>query len=358
MYAYIIRRLLIVPFLLFGVTILLFLMIGMLPEDARLALYLRDVPKNPGQAETLIKRYGLRDPIYVQYANWMFGREVEDPSTGVKEVKGGILRGDFGWSKSGSDTIANIISRRFPATIEMALWAIIPIVGVGIWMGVLAAVNHNKLIDQILRVFAIVGTSVPVFVFGLVALMIFYAKLQWFPPGRLTDWANAIVNSGDFVRYTSMNTFDALLNGRLDIFIDALRHLVLPILTLAYIQWALLLKVTRSSMLEALRQDYVTTARAKGLREKVVINRHARPNAMIPVVTISGFTIVGLLNGVVITETIYNYPGIGSIAAQAAVQLDVLTVLGFTLFNGIILLIANLVVDVLYAVVDPRVRLS
>ena len=358
MYAYIVRRLLIVPFLLFGVTILLFLMIGMLPEDARLALYLRDVPKNPGQAETLIKRYGLRDPIYVQYANWMFGREVEDPTTGKKEIKGGILRGDFGWSKSGSDTIANIISRRFPATIEMALWAIIPIVGVGIWMGVLAAVNHNKLIDQILRVFAIVGTSVPVFVFGLVALMLFYAKLQWFPPGRLSDWANVIVNSSEFVRYTSMNTFDALLNGRLDIFIDALRHLVLPILTLAYIQWALLLKVTRSSMLEALRQDYVTTARAKGLREKVVINRHARPNAMIPVVTISGFTIVGLLNGVVITETIYNYPGIGSIAAQAAVQLDVLTVLGFTLFNGIILLIANLVVDVLYAVVDPRVRLS
>ena len=358
MYAYIIRRLLIVPILLFGVTILLFLMIGMLPEDARLALYLRDIPKNPLQSETLMKLYGLRDPIYVQYANWMFGREITDPATGVKEVKGGLLRGDFGWSKSGSDTIAHIISRRFPATLELALWAIIPIIGVGIWMGVLAAVNHNKLIDQILRVFSIVGTSVPLFVFGLVALMIFYAKLQWFPPGRLTDWANAIVTGSDFVRYTSMNTFDALLNGRLDIFLDSLRHLVLPILSLAYIQWALLLKVTRSSMLEALRQDYVTTARAKGLSERVVINRHARPNAMIPVITISGFTIVGLLNGVVITETVYNYPGIGSIAAQAAVQLDVLTVLSFTLFNGIILLIANLVVDVLYAVVDPRVRLS
>lgn len=358
MYAYIVRRLLIIPILLFGVTILLFLMISMLDENERLALYLRDLPKNPKQAETLIKQYGLRDPIYVQYANWLFGREVTDPETGQKKISGGILRGDFGWSKSGSDTIANVISRRFPATLEMALWAIIPIVGVGIWMGVLAAVNHNKLIDQILRVFAIIGTSVPVFVFGLVALMILYAKLQWFPPGRLSDWANAIVTSDAFVRYTSMNTFDALLNGRLDIFFDALRHLVLPILTLAYIQWALLLKVTRSSMLEALRQDYVTTARAKGLKEKVVINKHARPNAMIPVVTVSGFTIVGLLNGVVITETIYTYPGIGSVAAQAAVQLDVLTVLGFTLFNGIILLVANLVVDVLYAVVDPRVRLS
>ncbi|CAG0931485.1 partial Oligopeptide transport system permease protein OppB, partial [Thermoflexales bacterium] len=117
-------------------------------------------------------------------------------------------------------------------------------------------------------------------------------------------------------------------------------------------------KITRSSMLESLRQDYINTARAKGLAEKNVINRHARPNALIPVVTVGGATVVGLLNGVIITETIYNYPGIGSVAAQAAASLDVLTVLGFTLFTGIILLLGNLIVDILYAVVDPRVRLS
>jgi peptide/nickel transport system permease protein len=358
MYAYIVRRLLVIPLLLFGVTILLFLMISLLSADTRLALYVRDLPKTNQQAETLKRRYGLYDPIYVQYANWMFGRETTDPNTGVTTVSGGVLRGDFGWSKSGADTIAHIIQRRFPATLELALWSIIPIVGIGIWMGVLAAVNHNKLIDQILRIFAIVGYSLPTFVFGLVVLMLFYARLQWFPPGRLSDWASQAVQLSSFVHYTSMNTFDALLNGRLDIFLDALRHLVLPILTLAYIQWALLLKVTRSSMLESLRQDYVTTARAKGLSERAVINRHARPNAMIPVITISGFTIVGLLNGVIITETIFNYPGIGSISAAAAVNLDVLTVLGFTLFNGIILLVANLIVDLMYAVIDPRVRLG
>ncbi len=358
MYAYIIRRLLLMPLLLFGVTILLFLMIGLLPEDARLALYLRDIPKNPAQAETLIRRYGLRDPIYVQYANWLFGREGEDPNTGKVAIHGGILRGDFGWSKTGSDTIANIISRRFPATMELALWAIVPIIGIGVWMGVLSAVKHNKWQDQSLRVFSIVGWSFPSFVVGLLLLMIFYARLQWFPPGRLSDWATIVVNSASFVRYTGMNTIDSLLNGRLDVFFDALRHLVLPILTLAYIQWALLLRITRSSMLESLRQDYVNTARAKGLTEKVVVNRHARPNALIPVVTVSGLVIVGLLNGVIITETIFNYPGIGSVAAQAAVQLDILTVLGFTLFTGIILLIGNLVVDVMYAIVDPRVRLS
>jgi peptide/nickel transport system permease protein len=358
MYAYIVRRLLLMPVLLFGVTILLFLMIGLLPEDARLALYLRDIPKNPKQAETLILQYGLRDPIYVQYANWLFGREGEDPNTGEVRIRGGILRGDFGWSKSGSDMVANIIARRFPATVELALWAIVPIIGIGVWMGVLAAVKHNKWQDQLLRVFAIVGWSFPSFVVGLLLLMVFYARLQWFPPGRLSDWASIVVNSAAFVRYTGLNTIDAILNARLDIFFDALRHLILPILTLAYIQWALLLKITRSSMLESLRQDYVNTARAKGLAEKIVVNRHARPNALIPVVTIGGATVVGLLNGVIITETIFNYPGIGSVAAQAAAQLDVLTVLGFTLFTGIILLVGNLVVDILYAVVDPRVRLS
>jgi peptide/nickel transport system permease protein len=358
MYAYIVRRLLLMPVLLFGVTILLFLMIGLLPEDARLALYLRDVPKTPAQANALAIKYGLRDPIYVQYANWLLGKEGEDPNTGEVKVRGGILRGDFGWSKTGSDTISNIIARRFPATVELALWAIVPIIVVGVWMGVTAAVKHNKWQDQALRVFSIIGWSFPSFVVGLLLLMFFYARLQWFPPGRLSDWATIVVNSEAFVRYTGLNTIDAVFNGRLDIFFDALRHLVLPILTLAYIQWALLLKITRSSMLESLRQDYVNTARAKGLLEKVVVNRHARPNALIPVVTIGGATVVGLLNGVIITETIFNYPGIGSVAAQAAVQLDILTVLGLTLFTGIILLVGNLVVDILYAVVDPRVRLS
>ncbi len=153
-------------------------------------------------------------------------------------------------------------------------------------------------------------------------------------------------------------TVDALLNGRFDIFLDALRHLVLPILTLAYINWALFLRVTRSSMLETLRQEYVTTARAKGVAERDVINKHARPNALIPVVTLAGFQVAVLLGGVVITETVFNYPGIGSAAAAAAAQLDVVTVLGFALFIGVILILANLVVDVMYAVLDPRVRLS
>jgi peptide/nickel transport system permease protein len=229
---------------------------------------------------------------------------------------------------------------------------------VGIYLGVQAAVHQNGFIDQAARIFSIVGTSFPTFVFGLLMLMIFYANLHWLPPGRVSDWASQVVHLSSFHHYTSLLTFDALLNGRFDIFLDAIRHMLLPILTLSYINWATFVRVTRSSMLETLRMEYVTTARAKGLRENDVINKHARPNAMIPVVTLAGFQVIGLLGGVVITETVFNYPGIGAAAASAAAQLDVVTVLGFALFDGLILIVANLVVDVLYAVIDPRVRLS
>jgi peptide/nickel transport system permease protein len=189
-------------------------------------------------------------------------------------------------------------------------------------------------------------------------LLIFYAKLGWFPPGRLSTAFSQEILGPSFTRYTQMNTFDSLLNLRFDIFLDALRHMVLPVITLSYLSWALLLKVTRSSMLEALRQDYVTTARAKGLAEKVVINRHVLKNALIPVATIAGTTVASLLNGVVITETIFNIPGLGSAAAAAALSLDVLTMLGYALFTAVLFVTVNLIVDVMYGVLDPRVRLD
>jgi peptide/nickel transport system permease protein len=225
-------------------------------------------------------------------------------------------------------------------------------------MGVVAAVNHNKLTDQILRVFAITGWSIPTFVFGLLVLMIFYARLGWFPPERLSEWALRVVTSPEFNRYTNMNTLDALLNLRFDILLDALRHLVLPVVTLSVISWAFLLRVTRSSMLDTLRQDYMTTARSKGLAERRVIRRHAVPNALIPVITVGGLTLIGLFNGVVITETVFNWPGMGSFMAEAALSLDVISVLGITLFSSFVLVFGNLVVDVLYGVVDPRIRLE
>lgn len=355
MTAYIIRRLLVMPLILVGVSMLVFVMLQVLGPVERSALYIRDIPKTEAQIEGIIKRYGLDEPFFVQYWSWLTGRE--DPETG--EIVGGVLRGDLGYSRTGREPVIDLLKRRLPATIELAIWSMVPIVGIGVWLGIQAALHHNKWQDQVARVIAILGYSFPTFVFGLLMLLIFYARLGWFPPGRLSTEFNLIVQRPDlFTAYTGMHSFDALLNLRFDIFLDAMRHLILPVITLSYLSWALLLKVTRSSMLEALRQDYVTTARAKGLQEKVVINRHVRKNALIPVATIAGTTVGFLLNGVVITETIFNIPGLGSAAAEAALSLDVLTMLGYALFTAVLFVLVNLIVDIMYGVLDPRVRLE
>jgi peptide/nickel transport system permease protein len=339
---YIIRRLLQLPIILFGVTLLIFAMLMLVTPYERLALYLADQPERTSDVNALVNLYGLNDPLPVQYARWM----------------GRVLQGDLGFSYRGHQPVAQALLQHLPPTVELALWSVIPIMVVGIRLGVLAAVNQNKPVDHAVRIFSIVGWSFPIYVFGLMALMIFYAKLDWFPAGRLSEWALRAVEAPGYLQITRMNTFDSLINGRFDIFLDALRHLVLPIISLSYLSWALILRVTRSSMLEALRQDYVTTARAKGLPESVVINKHVRKNAMIPVATIGGLTIIGLMGGVVITETVFNLHGLGWFFADSALHLDVVSVLGFTLFNAVLVVLGNLGADILYAYLDPRVRYS
>jgi peptide/nickel transport system permease protein len=339
---YIIRRLLILPIVLFGLSLIIFGMISLLEPGQRAALYLPQPPRTQAALDLVIKTYGLDKPLPIQYLDWL----------------GRTLHGNLGWSKTAQEPVTTALRQYFPATLELALWSFIPILVIGIWLGVLAATHQDQWIDQAARVFSIIGYSFPSFVFGLLALMVFYAKLQWFPPGRLSTWATLVVQSPAYHAYTGMNTVDSLLNGRSDIFLNALQHLFLPALTLSYINWALILRVTRSSMLDVIRQDYVNVARAKGLRERDVINQHARPNAMIPVATIGGLLLFTLMNGVVITETVFDYHGMGYWIAQSALQLDVISVLGVALFEGTILVLANLVVDVLYAYLDPRIRLA
>jgi peptide/nickel transport system permease protein len=329
------------PVLVFGVTLLIFGLIMLLDPRERASLYVSDIPHSPGALDAIIEKYGLDDPFYLQYHRWLME----------------VLRGNLGWSKTAQRPVLEAIFYYFPASAELAIGSLIPMIWIGIWLGVLSAVHHNKLIDHISRVFSIIGWSFPTFVFGLLVLMIFYAKLEWFGPGRLSEWAIRVVLSPDFVRYTKINTIDALLNLRFDVFLDALSHLVLPVITLSYVSWALILRVTRSSMLNELRADYVTTARAKGLKENVVIHKHAKPNALIPVATLGGLIAIGWMSGVVLTETVFNYRGMGWWFANAALHLDIISVLGFTLFNGVLLVLGNLVVDVLYAFLDPRVRL-
>jgi len=215
------------------------------------------------------------------------------------------------------------------------------------------------MLDQTIRVTAIIGWSLPTFIFGLFVLFIFYGILGWLPPGRLSVWAQDIVYTGvNFKSYTHLVTIDALLNGNIPIFLDALRHLIAPIITLSYISWAGLLRITRSSMLETLRKDYVRTARAKGVDEHTVIHLHAQKNAMIPVMTMAGMMIIGMLGGVVITETVFTYPGLGFWAASSAQQLDYGSVISFALLFAVAMVVGNLIVDISYALIDPRVRLE
>jgi len=291
--------------------------------------------------EELIARYGLDKPFYVQYYEWL----------------GRIVHGNLGWSPSARMPVAEAIARYFPATVElMSLGAVIVFVG-GILLGTYSATHHNRLFDQAARVGTSIGVSLPEFIFGLALLVIFYAWLGWFPPGRLSSWAENVVYLSGFHRYTGMNLVDSLLNGRLDVFIDALRHLILPAIAYSIGMLSTMLRLMRSSLLETLQKDYVTTARAKGLAEKVVINKHARRNALLPVVTFAGSIVAKMLGGAVIVETVFNYRGMGMFVVTAAQGLDFSAILGFSLLIGVIIVLTNLIIDVMYTILDPTVVL-
>jgi len=246
-----------------------------------------------------------------------------------------------------------------PHTVELGLFAAPLIILIGVWLGSVSAVHRDKPIDHLTRFMAIIGWSLPTFWFGLILLMVFYGYFQGlFPPEILSYEAQVYVESAEFIRFTRMNTIDALLNGKLWVFVDAIRHLVLPVITLTVIQIALVMRIMRSSMLEALGKGYVLTALAKGAAPRSVIKRHVRRNALIPVVTVSGWLFAQLMAGVVITETIFNRKGLGWWWARAATQLDIPAVLMAVLFNGALFALTNLIVDLLYAYIDPRVRLG
>jgi peptide/nickel transport system permease protein len=339
MLIFILRRLLLLPVIGIGVTMLIFGLLQMLSPQQRAALYITD-PQQLWAIDEIIRTYGLDQPAHIQYVQWL----------------GRVVQGDLGWSQTVSMPVSRAIATFFPATLELALYTIPLIMIIGIWLGTKSAVHRDRPIDHFSRLFAIGGQSLPSFVWGLLLLMVFYGALHLFPPGRLSLEANLHVLSPEFRRHTNLVTIDALLNGQAWIFLDALRHLILPVITLSLISTATLVRVMRSSMLETLRQEYVRTARGKGLDEGQVVNKHARRNAFIPVVTLSTLLFVGLLNGVVITETVFNYPGIGRWGVQAAIQLDAAAVAGFALFNAALLVVGNLVADILYAWIDPRIR--
>jgi dipeptide transport system permease protein len=339
------RMLLMIPTLI-GVTILIFAVSQLFTVDQRATLYIRS-EKDLKNIEGIIRLYHLNESVLLQYTDWMSQ----------------LFQGNLGFSQTARAPVLKAILTKLPASIELVMWSIPITILLGIYLGIQSAVHRDKPVDHVTRTVAIVGTSLPAFWLGIMLIAIFFAGLGWFPPERIgSQAANYIQLSGKWHAYTSLIFIDGVLNGQPWISLDALRHIVLPTITLVTIQIALIVRVMRSSMLEALSKGYVISAKAKGLSNTEVINKHARRNALIPVLTLAGLLTAGMLTGVTITETVFNIDGIGRWAALAAGGgggvPDIPAVLGFALFAGVIYVVVNLIVDILYAYVDPRIRLG
>lgn len=329
---YIIRRLIEAFPVVFGVSILVFMLVHLIPGDPAIALLgERATEENIAQIRD---RLGLDKPLPEQYVIWV----------------GQVLKGDLGYTVRGNIPISNEIKARFPATFELSIVALVMATMFGVPIGIFSAVRRNSMFDTFSMLFALFGVSIPIFVLGLLLVYFVGVELGWLPfVGRL--------NVGvDLERVTGMHTLDALISGNWKALGDAIEHLILPAITLMTIPLAIIARITRSAMLEVLNQDYIRTARAKGLREYSVISLHAVRNALLPVVTIIGLQLGTLLSGAVLTETIYSWPGIGKWLFDSIVARDYPIVQSVTLMIAIIYVFVNLGVDVLYSFIDPRIR--
>lgn len=340
---YIIRRLLLLIPTMLGVVVLIFAVLQMIPPELRAVIYVTN-PRQLQDIPNIIREYGLDRPVWEQFITYLTE----------------VLHGNFGYSVYYRQPVLEGLLRRFPATVEIALLSSPFIIFFGIWLGTTAAVQRDKLPDHVSRVMSIVGTSLPSFLLGIILIAIFVAQLRLTTVGRVTNIGTLLlrIKNGTYHQFTGFILIDSLLNGDFLLFVDAVKHLILPMIVLVFIQSATMVRVTRSSMLEALSKTYIVAARAKGLSKKEVIYKHARRNALIPVITISGLLVGGMLTGLIITETVFNFPGVGSYAAQAAQSFDVSVVTAYAMFSAIIFVLANLIVDILYAYIDPRIRLG
>ncbi len=317
-----------------GLTAITFIIGRVMPVDPVIAIVGDRASKETYEAVYLA--LGLDKPILVQY--WIYITSV--------------LQGDFGTSISTARPVLTDILIFFPATIELATVGIVIGVVFGVPMGVVAAVNQGKFIDHFVRIVGLFGYSVPVFWFGMVSLLVFYARLDWFPgPGRIEIYYDGIVTP-----ITGIILIDSAVQKEWSVFWSAAGHLVLPGMILGTFALAYIARMTRSFMLDQLSQEYVLTARVKGMSELAVIWRHAFRNVLIQLITIIGLTFASLLEGSVLTETVFAWPGIGQYITSSLFNADMNAVIGGTLVVGMCFIAINMISDALYKLVDPRVR--
>ncbi len=330
----IIKRILLVIPVLIGVSILTFSILHFIPGDP--ASVILGERATPELIEQLRESLGLNEPFYVQYFTFMKN----------------ILRGDFGTSIITNESVTTELFRAFATTIELSFFSMIIATVVGISVGVIAAVKQYSIFDNASMIGALMGVSMPIFWLGLLMIWVFSYKLGWLPAsGRL-----AIQFSVDNV--TGFIILDTLIAGDFAAFKDAIRHLLMPGLALATIPMAIIARMTRSSMLEVMRQDYIRTARAKGVTEFVVIVKHAIKNAFLPIITVIGLQVGLLLGGAVMTETIFSLPGLGRKMYLSIMARDYPMVQGGILIIAFFFVLVNLIVDITYVFIDPRIRVD
>ncbi len=323
-----------VPVTLFGLVLVTFLIGRAMPIDPVIAIAGDHAPPD-GIARVRLEM-GLDQPLPVQF--WIYLRN--------------LLHGDLGHSVMTSRAVTEDIARFFPATLELATTAMIVAVLLGVPLGVVAAWRQGSRFDHVVRVFSLAGQSVPVFVLGLVCLLVFYAKLGIAPGTGQID----VAYEGMVPHITGMLVLDAALDGDWDEFWDAAAHLVQPAAVLAYFSMAYITRMTRAFMIEALSGEYIVTARAKGLSASRILWRHAFGNITVRLVTVLALAYAGLLEGAVITETVFSWPGIGLYLTGSLLNADMNAVLGATLVIGLVYLVLNLLSDLAYSLLDPRVR--
>jgi len=329
---YIAKRLAMLVLVLIGVSIITFVLVRAAPGDP--AVNLAGQHANEQVLENIREKYHLNEPIYEQYFIWV-------------EM---VLQGDLGRSIASHDSVTSEISSRLPMTLELSIFAIIIAIVVGVLAGIISAVRQYSKIDYTVMFGALFGVSMPIFWLGIMLIYIFSIKLGLTPvQGRLDVGI-------ELNRITGMYVLDSILTLNWTAFVNSVKHLILPAVALATIPMATVARMTRSSMLEVLRQDYIRTERAKGLSERAVIYKHAIRNALIPIVTVIGMNIGVLMGGAVLTETIFTLPGLGKYIYDAIMAYDYPVVQGFTLFFATVFVLVNLGTDILYGYIDPRIR--
>lgn len=332
---YILRRLGMMVFLLFGVSLLVFLISHLVPSDPVAANLSQTAMANEEVVAAFKAKWGLDKPLWQQYFIYL----------------GNLLQGDMGTSIRTGQPVLQDLLKYYPATLELSIFAMAIAVVLGILFGVVSAVNRNKPGDQILRAVSVSGVSIPSFWFALLTLSVFSSTLGLFPGGGRLDSRASIPQGG-----TGLYVLDGLLSGDFAMVGDALSHLILPALVLGFFTMGLITRQTRSNLLEAMSMDYIRTARSKGMSRRRVVTGHALGNALIPVITVAGMGFCNLLGGMVFVEKIFAWPGIGQYAYLSATTLDFPAICGVSLLIAVNYVVINLIIDILYGVIDPRVR--